>query len=186
MDKIPTRLSTREAGRGDFALIVDYFLGADRKFLEDMGADIKKLPDRHNWLSLLEKECEKKVVDKNFFYLVWLANDSPIGHSNINKIIFGEEAFMHLHLWSEETRRQGIGLQLVSQSLSQYFTIFALKKLYCEPYACNPAPNKVLLKAGFDFVKQYETVPGWINFLQVVNQWCMSSEKFHSTYRSPG
>ncbi|MGZ5133518.1 MAG: GNAT family N-acetyltransferase [Flavitalea sp.] len=186
MDMAPIKLSVRKAGMDDYALIVDYFLSADAKFLKNMGADITKLPKRQEWLTLMEKEFDKKVEQQSFFYLIWLANKNPVGHSNINKIVFGEEAFMHLHIWSDDTRRKGIGQQLVKQSLPHYFTIFNLKNLYCEPYAYNPAPNKVLLKAGFDFVKKYETIPGWINFLQEVNQWCMSYEKFRSIYGRPG
>ena len=186
MDETPIKLSVRKPGKDDFALIVDYFLGADAKFLENMGADITKLPKREEWLTLMEKELDKKVDQQSFFYLIWLANKNPVGHSNINKIVFGEEAFMHLHIWSDDTRRKGIGLQLAKQSIPHYFTIFNLKNLYCEPYANNQAPNNVLLKAGFDFVKKYETIPGWINFLQEVNQWCMSDEKFRSIYSRPG
>ena len=185
MDKVPIKLSIRKASKVDFPLIVDYFLNADAKFLQDMGADITKLPKREEWLSLLGIELDKNVEEQRFFYLIWLANGKPIGHSNINKIVFGEEAFMHLHIWSDDSRRQGIGPQLVLQSVPHYFINFHLKNLYCEPYAYNQAPNKVLLKAGFDFQKQYETIPGWINFLQVVNQWCMSIEKFRALRSTP-
>jgi hypothetical protein len=53
-----------------------------------------------------------------------------------------------------------------------------LKKLFCEPYALNPAPNKTLEKIGFEFVKEYITTPGWINFEQPVKLWMMDFEKF--------
>jgi RimJ/RimL family protein N-acetyltransferase len=54
------------------------------------------------------------------------------------------------------------------------------KRLYCEPYANNVAPNRVLEKAGFEFVKTDRTVPGPINFEQDVNCWHMSRAK-HDT-----
>jgi RimJ/RimL family protein N-acetyltransferase len=41
--------------------------------------------------------------------------------------------------------------------------------LFCEPFADNPAPNKVLPKLGFKFVKRYWTVPGQICPEQEVN-----------------
>ena len=42
------------------------------------------------------------------------------------------------------------------------------------------APNRVLEKAGFEFVKTDRTVPGPINFEQDVNCWHMSRAK-HDT-----
>ena len=48
---------------------------------------------------------------------------------------------------------------------------FSLKRIYCEPYALNPAPNHVVPKCQFRFVKRYRTIPGAINFEQDVNQY---------------
>ena len=42
----------------------------------------------------------------------------------------------------------------------------------------NPAPNKTLARVGFEFVKEYVTVPGSINFEQPVNRWEMTREKY--------
>jgi [ribosomal protein S5]-alanine N-acetyltransferase len=69
-----------------------------------------------------------------------------------------------------------MGLELVKLSIPYYFNKFNLKKLYCEPYALNTAPNKTLKKSGFSFVKEYETIPGWISFHQPVRRWCMNAE----------
>ena len=33
-------------------------------------------------------------------------------------------------------------------------------------------------KIGFEFIKQYVTIPGASNFEQVVNQWCLSRVKY--------
>jgi RimJ/RimL family protein N-acetyltransferase len=55
--------------------------------------------------------------------------------------------------------------------VNYFFRNPGLKKLYCEPYAENPAPNKVLSKLGFTFVKTYQTVPGKTCFEQYVNRW---------------
>src|SRR5665213_453769 len=64
------------------------------------------------------------------------------------------------------------------QSLKLFFDRLELQDLYCEPFALNPAPNAVLAKVGFTFVKKYVTVPGLINFEQEVNRWHMSREHF--------
>jgi hypothetical protein len=31
-------------------------------------------------------------------------NQAIIGHCNVNKLVFGREAYMHLHLWRRERR----------------------------------------------------------------------------------
>jgi RimJ/RimL family protein N-acetyltransferase len=63
-------------------------------------------------------------------------------------------------------------------TLPYFFQNFELKNLYCEPYALNPAPNKTLKKIGFQFVKQYVTIPGSLNFEQEVNRWELKFEDF--------
>jgi RimJ/RimL family protein N-acetyltransferase len=66
----------------------------------------------------------------------------------------------------------------MKMSLRLYFDKFELKKLFCEPYAKNPAPNKTLERLGFDFIEQYDTTPGWLNFFQTVNRWGMDLNKY--------
>jgi RimJ/RimL family protein N-acetyltransferase len=109
---------------------------------------------------------------------IWQEGRQAIGHCNVNKLVFGQEAFMHLHLWCPDRRYQGLGMPLVRQSLKLFFGRLELQDLYCEPYALNPAPNAVLARVGFDFDKQYVTVPGSINFEQMVNRWRMSRAQF--------
>jgi RimJ/RimL family protein N-acetyltransferase len=171
-------LSAREANEDDYESIVDYFLKADPEFYKSMGVDPLKLPKREDWLKLLSDNHKKPVQDKTLFYVIWQADGTPLGHSNINKIVFGEEAYMHLHMWRREKRQKGMGLEFVKLSIPYYFTKFNLKKLYCEPYALNTAPNKTLKKIGFSFIEAYETTPGWISFHQPVKRWCMDSEQY--------
>jgi RimJ/RimL family protein N-acetyltransferase len=172
------KLSVKVAEENDYKYIVDYFTSADHHFLNGMGVDPLKLPKRQDWLKLLSDNHTKPIEEKNIFYLIWYYNDEPIGHTNINKIVFGEEAYMHLHMWKREIRHKGIGLELMKLSIPHYFNTFKLKTLFCEPYALNQAPNKTLKKLGFTFVKEYETTPGLISFHQSVNRWSLSYEDF--------
>ncbi len=162
----------------DIEYIVDYFLDSDIEFLKAMGADKTKLPERKEWIQLLESECGKPYEEKKFYYIVWLLNNRPVGHSNINKIQFGKSATMHLHLWENQERKKGLGETFLKQSLPFFFKNIKLEKLLCEPLAGNPAPNKLLIKLGFDYIKTYETTPGWINFLQTVNSYELCKENF--------
>ncbi|MBV6639805.1 MAG: GNAT family N-acetyltransferase, partial [Cyclobacteriaceae bacterium] len=114
----------------------------------------------------------------------WIQDGDLIGHTNINKIQYNEEAFMHLHVWPEILRRKGMGTELVKMSLPIYFDRFKLKRLYCEPNALNEPPNKTLVKAGFDFLGTEEKIPGYINFLQKVNKYVIEADKVRKQQKS--
>lgn len=175
-------ISVSPAKPEHYPFIVDYFVNGDAKFLNGMGVDPKKLPSRQSWLATLYENHARPYKDKNIFYVIWHLDEKPIGHSNINKIIFGQEAYMHLHMWLADTRQQGLGQELVKQSLPYYFKEFQLQNLFCEPYALNPGPNKTLKKLGFDFIKEYETIPGLISFQQPVNRWCLSASRYRELF----
>lgn len=172
------QISVREMLLSDAGLIADYFLSADPEFITGMGAYPEKLPERNNWLNLLHEEYHKPYKKKNFYYIIWLLDNDPIGHSNINGITFGNETRMHLHIWKTNNRTKGLGYEFLRKSIPFYFKNFQLKKLVCEPYARNPAPLKTMEKVGFKFIKEYETTPGWINFHQKVKRYEMNRSDF--------
>lgn len=171
-------LSVRELQQSDIEHIVQYWLGSDNAFLESMGVDVLKMPVREEWINMLTQQLHQSYNEKQSYCMVWLVDDVPVGHSNVNKIIFGQEAYMHLHLWNAPVRQKGMGAAFVKMCLPYFFNNLQLQTLYCEPYALNPAPNKTLEKVGFEFVKKYTTVPGWLNFEQEVNLWKMSNGSF--------
>lgn len=165
------QIKVREIEPSDIEKIVDYFVNADTEFLKVMGADKSKLPKREEWIEKLKSELEKTHKEKEFYYIIWLIDGQPIGHSNINKIEFGNVATMHLHLWKNDKRGNGLGLAFLRLTVPYFFNKFGLKKLICEPYLENIAPNRVLQKLGFELVRTYDTTPGWINFHQTVNRY---------------
>ncbi|HET9057838.1 MAG TPA: GNAT family protein [Chitinophagaceae bacterium] len=173
------KISVRHLQFDDHEKIVDYFLNSEKDFLIGMGVDINKLPQRQEWLTILTSNYELEIDKKNFFYIIWLLDNKPVGHSNINKIVFAKEAFMHLHMWDKHIRKKGLGVEFLRMTLPYYFDIFKLETLFCEPFALNIAPNKTLEKLGFEFVKTYDTIPGWINSYQSVNRWVLTKEKFN-------
>lgn len=171
-------LSVREIEQKDIDPITNYWLGADASYLEKLGVDTNKMPAREEWRNMLQEQLDTPIEQKKSYCIIWQLNDEAVGHSNINKIIFGEEAYMHIHLWKPGLRKQGMGETLIRLTIPWFFEKYKLKKLYCEPYALNPAPNKVLEKTGFEFVNEYVTIPGWLNFEQPVKLWLMSADNF--------
>jgi len=179
-----SNLSVREIQESDIDLITQYWQGADSSFLHGMGADINKLPTKEQLSQMLSEQICQPYDKKQSYCIILTVNNKPIGHSNINKIVFGKEAYMHLHIWDAENRNKGYGEKLVKMALPHFFEKMYLKKLYCEPYSLNPSPNKTLAKIGFQFIKEYITTPGYINFEQPVNLWELSSERLK--FISPG
>jgi [ribosomal protein S5]-alanine N-acetyltransferase len=155
----------------EFEIILNYFFDANTAFLKGMGVDPQKLPVREQWRKDFLANTKKADPDKDRFYVTWIYNEQPVGHSNINKIIYGREAFIHLHLWPSTLRKAGLGTQFFRLSAEFFAKRFHLQKIICEPYAENPAPNKTLPKVGFHFIKRYKTIPGPINFEQEVNRY---------------
>ena len=101
---------------------------------------------------------------------------------HVNQLLYGERAFVHLHLWDAGARRAGLGTALLRRSVPVFFQRFALQSLYGEPYAANPAPNRVLTRVGFRFLERYRTTPGLINFEQQVNRYVIE----RSALENPG
>ena len=171
-------LTVRELQEKDIDAITNYWLQAEPEFLKGMGVDLTKLPTRQEWRAMLTEQLHTPLLEKKSYCLIWEVEGNAVGHSNINKIVPGHEAYMHLHLWNPEVRKKGYGIRLIHLTLPYFFENYQLKTLYCEPYALNPAPNRTLERAGFRPVKEYVTTPGWINFEQPVRLWQMTAEEF--------
>jgi ribosomal-protein-alanine N-acetyltransferase len=117
------------------------------------------------------------------YVVIWVVDDVPIGHSNISKIIYGEEASMHVHVWYSEQRQRGYGQELVKKSLENYFQTFKLKRVFCEPNAVNEAPNKTLQKVGFQLIEEnLVCLPGMVSFEQPINRYEITRERYESLY----
>lgn len=164
-------LNVRELEERDISLIADYWFTATPEHLHNMGVDPLKLPEKEQFESMLRTQLALPYPDKKAYALIWEVNKKPVGHCNVNPLFYGDYAYMHLHIWYPEVRKQGFGIELVKKSLPIFFDNLKLKKLFCEPYALNPSPNKLLEKVGFTFVKQHITTPGGITFEQSCNLW---------------
>ena len=158
-------------GRVEYEQMVDYFLEGDDPFLRGMGVDRAKLPSRDDWIASALRDHDRPNSEKERGYLAWVYDGRAVGHSSINKIRVGQEAFIHLHLWFAARRQVGLGTAFFRLSAERFARDFALRRLYCEPYVDNPGPNHVLPRAGFRLVKRYRTVPGPLSYEQDVNQY---------------
>ena len=172
-------LSVRELRESDIEFIVRYWLSSDPAFLTGMGVDLDKLPTEIALYDMLREQLRTPVEQKRSYCIIWQLDGKPIGHCNTNPTVYSEDAYMHLHIWNSNGRKKGMGVQFVKMTLNYFFENLKLKKLYSEPFALNPAPNRTLEKVGFDFVKEYITVPGSLNFEQPVKRWELDRKKFY-------
>lgn len=171
-------LSVREMEQRDIQAIADYWLYAEAAHLLRMGVNIARMPSREKWEQMLTQQLAQDYRSKGSYCMIWELDGKAIGHNNVNKIIFGSEAFMHLHIWDQALRLKGNGAQLVKMSLPYFFKNLELQAVYCEPNALNDVPNKTLERVGFKLVKEYITIPGYLNDEQPVKLWELSREDF--------
>jgi hypothetical protein len=138
-------LTVREMTLAETGIIIDYFQGATPEYLEMLGVDPTRLPTPEGWRERFQRHFALPVEKRIALLVIWLSDDRAIGYSTSDKIIYGEQANMHLHVTDPERRNSGIGV----------------------------APNRALQKAGFKYLKTHMTVPGPFNLHQAVTRWVM-------------
>lgn len=178
-------LVVREMAVAEAALIIDYFHGSTPEDLELLGVDPTRLPPPESWRKHYAKEYAAPVRDRSALLVIWELDTVPIGFSTADKIVYGEQAHMHLHVVDPQRRGSGIGSACVRETANLYFEKLALERLLCEPNAFNVAPNRTLQSAGFRYVKTYMTVPGPLNYHQAVTRWVLEKDPRGSGLTSP-
>ena len=175
---IPPRLVVREMQPAEVGLRIDYFHDSSDEYLTMLGVDRAALPSRAAWRSDYAADYDLPVEKRGGVALIWELDGRTVGFSSADRIVFGEEAYMHLHKISPELRHKGFGVEFVKESARYYFRTLRLDRLYCEPNAFNTAPHRTLQRAGFRYQFTHEARPGPINFHQTTTRWMM--ERPHS------
>ena len=166
-------LTVREMMSSEVNIIIQYFQDSTPEHLETLGVDPSRLPPAQSWRERLQRECTLPIEQRTTMLVIWLSDDQPVGFSTSDKIRYGEQAHMHLHVTEPERRHQGTGVECVRRSADIYFERLKLKRLFCEPNAFNVPPNRTLQKAGFKYLKTHMTVPSPLNYHQAVTRWVM-------------
>ncbi len=127
------------SSRQEYELMLDYFYKADDPFLRGMGVDRSKLPDREKWFDALLADHEKPD-GKGTVSPGWIFRGQRVGHSSINNIVLGDEAFIHLHYLEFTIEASRSGTEFVRRSAAFYFERFNLQNSSANPGQKNPAP----------------------------------------------
>jgi RimJ/RimL family protein N-acetyltransferase len=173
----PVSLVVREMAVEEAELIIDYFHGSTPEHLELLGVDPTRLPSPERWRERYAKECAAPISGRSSLLVIWELDAVPIGFSTADKIVYAEQAHMHLHVIDPQRRGSGIGSACVRETANLYFEKLALERLFCEPNAFNVAPNRTLQNAGFRYVKTHMTVPGPLNYHQAVTRWVLEKDQ---------
>jgi RimJ/RimL family protein N-acetyltransferase len=174
------KLVAREMTLPEADIIIGYFHGVSHDFLKSLGISPAKLLNRGEWREYYRADYRRPIQKRKALLVLWELDGEPIGFSTADKIVFGQEAYMHLHIVHPEQRRSGYGASLVRETARIYFRLLQIRQLYCEPYALNVAPNRTLQKAGFKYIKTHAVVPGPLNFHQLVNRWLLEPDALGS------
>ncbi len=170
----PMSLTVREMTESEVDLIIDYFHSSTPEHLELIGVDPERLPKREAWRDYYAVVLQQPLERRETLMLTWLDDERPVGFSTADKITYGQHAHMHLHVTTASDRRRGLGSEAVRRSVALYFEQLRLKRLFCEPYAFNAAPNRTLRSTGFRYLKTHITAPGPLNFRQPVTRWVIT------------
>ena len=177
-----SEITVREAQKNDIQHIVGYWDNSSTEDLLAMGIDVNNIDPLKNLGDRLEKQLSLKNEDKAAFVMIAMMDEKPVGHCYVNNLIFGNEAFMHLHIWQNNSHKKGMGSEMVRQSIPHFFEKLKLQTLFCEPAAMNPGPNKTLERIGFEFIKKHTTIPAGWTFQLEVNRWEMTLENFKNKF----
>jgi RimJ/RimL family protein N-acetyltransferase len=157
----------------EVGLRIDYFHDSSDEHLLKLGVDRASLPSREAWRSTYAADYALPLEQRAGVALIWELDGRAVGFSSADRLVYGEEAFMHLHIVSPELRHRGFGAAFVKESARCYFEMLKLERLYCEPNAFNTAPNRTLQRAGFRYLFTHESQPTPINFHQTITRWVM-------------
>lgn len=173
-------LNVREMKLEEVGVVIGYFHQSTLEHLEMMGVDPTKLPDSAKWLERYADDYSQPIEKRKTFLVIWESDGVPVGFSTTDKIVYGQEAYMHLHVLRPEQRKRGIGAACVGESARIYFDVLRLERLFCQPNAFNVAPHRTLQSAGFKYVRTFNTVPGPLNYHQAVTRWVLEKGQIHS------
>ncbi len=169
-------LVVREMPASAVNVRIEYFHDASDEHLALMGVDRALLPSRESWRRAYEAEVGRPLLERSLYVVLWELDGTTVGFSGADQIAFGEQAFMHLHLLEAARRRQGLGTEFVRRTVDHYFGVLQLQRIFCEPNACNQAPNRTLQRVGFRYLFSHECTPGPINVFQTTTRWVLERE----------
>ena len=76
----------------------------------------------------MQRQIALPIEQRAAVLVLWLSDGRPVGFSTADKISFGEQANMHLHVIDPDRRNSGIGAACVRLTVDLYFEPLKLKR----------------------------------------------------------
>jgi RimJ/RimL family protein N-acetyltransferase len=166
-----TKLTVREFRPSDIESIVRYFYDAPAADLERMGVEASRLPPEDDMRASLAEVLKVPAGEGPSCYLIWEVDGRAIGHASLKDIIPRECGGMHLHMWDDSCRGKGIGGELFCRAALEFYRLYDLPMIVCEPRAANPMPNRMLQKIGFPLVRTYRGASSSLSAVTELNRY---------------
>lgn len=148
-------LSVRPLDERDVEPIVKYWSGLSPEDVVRMGVDVVRLPGPEAMRQIVRETLAVPPGQGASGCMIWEVDGVAIGFSTLKNIVPRVSGGMHLHIWDRERRGRGHGAALFCLSALEFYRLFAVASIVCEPSATNPLPNRMLQKVGFPLVRTY-------------------------------
>jgi len=125
------KLCVREMKIEETEIIINYFRQSTAEHLELLGVDPTRLPDPVRWRAFYAHEYSQPIEQRKTLLVLWQLDGAAAGFSTADKIIYGQEAYMHLHIINPQQRKTGIGTACVKETARIYFSSLKLLRLFC-------------------------------------------------------
>jgi hypothetical protein len=94
-----------------------------------------------------------------------------IGFSTADKIVFGQEAFMHLHIVNPDLRQIGYGTKCVEETVKSILRPSSCNGFSASRMRSISGRTELFSARVSKYVKTHQTVPGSLNYHQAVIRW---------------
>jgi hypothetical protein len=92
----------------EMSIRINYFHEASDEHLRLLRVDRSLLPTRQAWRTFYQKDYARPIRERINYSLVWRRGGQVVGFRSTDRIDFGNQAFMHLHLSEAEQRNTGL------------------------------------------------------------------------------
>lgn len=121
------RPSVRELRLEEVDVRINYFHEASDDHLRALGVDRGRLPSPPAWRAWYEEDYSRPIEHRENYALRWELDGVLVGFSSVDRIAFGREAFMHLHILEPDRRHVGLGAEFVRLSARTYFDVLRIQ-----------------------------------------------------------
>ncbi len=165
------RLMVREFTQADADMVINFFRSLSPEEAALFGLANTTLAYMEEWYQNLSKTLYLPLHKANYYFLIWEVNDKPFGFSFVDRIVYGEEGYMHCYILDPKQRSAGRGKAMVEHSAKVFFDQFKFDELFAEPYVLNTPANRVLQSNGFKLLHAHNNTSPEMAYNTPVNQW---------------